>query len=905
MSGVIIMKKSIVITLLLLAGTSVQAQDTLSQGVACYSDIVDDWKNQDKIGTAGYRDAIKAIIATLSGDDRTLLQTRLDALSSAAANSPEMERLYLRACSARRTMRMASYLPKFQKTLFSIHHVLGTNYFYGEVWKAAGVSGKGLELLTMNGYYGKISNLLPSGEARHPDVSFDGNRALFSWRGGTSGSSDYHLYEIDLTTLKTRQLTFGSGDFSVDLDPCYLPNGNIVFVSTRYAQEIDCVGKHWVTNLMLCDRDGKYMRQVGFDQSPCMYPRLLPTGEVVYSRWDYNDKSHTYAHALFMMNPDGTAQREYCNNNSWWPTNIQQERAIPGSTKIMAMLGGYHTKQWGKIGIIDVNVGTQNGQGITLVAPVRLPKDDNLDKWGDPNGGPFRFRTEDAAVFPKKGSAPLDQWGQDGDMFAYPCPFDEKAFLVSLLPSSKRSGSGWGERMGLFFMTVDGARELLYLDANGSCLGAIPAMSRTTPPAFSSKVNYNDSMGTFQIMKINLGQSLPGVADGVITRLRVVELYFRSGPEEPRGAFPSHCGPGCINFGGATYHTEIATTNASWDAKWLVGEVPVEKDGSVNFRAPARKALFFQALNAKGQVVQTMRSWATLQPGEVFSCVGCHESRLSVTEPLTYVPTALQKPAVNLEPFYGPPREFNFDKEIQPIFNAKCISCHDGGTKSGGLDLRQGNAYGALTNHGSCDAFTKYVNWMHAEESPILQQPNRFGSSKSLLDKTLEAGHKDVKMTDEELRKIRCWIDIGVPRYGRYKDAFPGTEDNLKYRTAWVEQEKKNIADYVKSLPIVAADGRNVVKSGDKKDDIVLNYSVSGAGKIRIQLKVFSLTSEEKPRINLYNLQGTLVRTLYGKQCVSGSSILEFESGVLVSGQYLVEFASKGIRKVKCVSVVR
>jgi hypothetical protein len=900
------MNKCIIFTLLFLYSIGVQAQDTLSQGMPFYSEIVDDWKSQDKINSSGYRDVIKAIIATLPDDERSLFQNRLDALSSAASNSSEMEKLYIRTCSARRAMRMSSYIPKFQKILFSVHYPLGTNYFYGEVWKAGGVGGKGLELLTMDGYYGKITHLLSSGEARHPDVSFDGKRALFSWRGGTSGSSDYHLYEIDLSNQKTRQLTFGSGEFSVDLDPCYLPNGNIVFVSTRYAQEIDCVGKHWVTNLMLCDKDGKYMRQVGFDQSPCMYPRLLNSGEVVYSRWDYNDKSHTYAHALFVMNPDGTAQREYCNNNSWWPTNIQQERPIPGSTKIMAMLGGYHSRQWGKIGIIDINVGIENGEGVTLVAPVRLPKDDNLNRWGDPNGGPFRFRTEDAAVFPKKGAAPLDQWGQDGDMYAYPYPLDENAFLVSLIPSQKREGGGWGERMGIFFMTVDGKREFLYLDANGSCMGAVPALPRTTPPSLSSKVNYNDSMGTFQVMKVNLGQSLQGVADGVITRLRVVELYFRSGPEEPRGFFPSHCGPGCINFGGASYHTEIATTNASWDAKWLVGEVPLEKDGSANFRAPARTPLFFQALNAKGQVVQTMRSWATLQPGEVFSCMGCHESKVNATQPLSYVPIAMQKPPVNLEPFYGPRREFNFDKEIQPIFNAKCISCHDGGAKSGGLDLRQGKAYDALTSHGGCDAFSKYVNWMHAEDSPLLQPPNRFGSSKSQLDKVLDTGHKDVKMTDEEMRKIRCWIDIGVPHWGKYKDAFPGTEDNLRYRTAWVEQEKENIADYIKSLPSVAVtSSKNLMKLGNKMSDITFSHSVLNSGIIHIHLDVPSLVNGEKTRINLYNLQGILVRTLCAKHFNSGPTVMEFESGVMASGQYLLEITSQGVRNIKPISVVR
>jgi hypothetical protein len=898
----------LIVTLITINVINIQAQDTLSQGVAWYSDILDDWKDQDKINSStGFRDAISAILKTLPESDRTALENRFNSLSGSASNSPEMEKLYIRTCSARRAMRMDSYVSKFQKVLYSVHGQLGTNYFYGDVWTAKGVDGKGLEQLTMNGYYGTVSHLLPSGTARHPDVSFDGKRALFSWKGGNSGSSDYHLYEIDLETRKTRQLTSGSGDFSIDLDPCYLPNGNIAFVSTRFAQEVDCAGWNWVLNLMLCDKDGKYMRQVGFDQVPCLYPHVMNTGEVIYTRWDYNDKSHSYAHALFLMNPDGTAQREYCNNNSWWPTNIQQERPIPGSTKVMAMIGGYHTRQWGKIAIFDVNVGTENGEGVTLVCPVRLPKDDNLNSWGNPNGGPFRWRAEDAAVFPKKGAAPMDQWGQDGTMYAYPYPFDEKAFLVSCTPSAKR-GNAWGDRMALFFMMVDGSRELLCLDANGSCMGAIPALPRTTPPVISNKVNYNDSMGTYQIMKINNGQSLQGIADGVITRLRIVELYFRSGPEDRCCGVPHHLGPGCINYGGATYHTAIATTNASWDAKWLVGEVPVEKDGSVNVRVPARKPLFFQALNAKGQVVQTMRSWSTLQPGEVSSCMGCHDSKLNPTQPLTYVPIAMTRQPSQLEPFYGPPREYNFDREIQPIFDAKCTKCHDGGANSGGLNLTKGKAYDALTSHGEGDAFSKYVSWMHAEDSPILQPPNRFGSSKSLLDSHLEKGHKEVIMTDEEMRKIRCWIDIGVPRLGRYKDVFSGTENNLTYRNAWVAQEKKNIADYLKDFPVATASGENR-KNGllFKKDErgFRLSCATLRTGLLRINLDIPSMYNNQSVLIYLYDQRGVLVRKLINSPVHSGQITMNVEVGELATGQYVLEVRSQGIRKFLPVAVLR
>ena len=886
------------------------AQDTLAPGMSCYSDIVDDWKDQDNItATSDYRSAVSSILPTLVADDRIVLQSRFEALGSAAGNSAEMEQLYIRVCSARRAERMAAYIVLFPEVLFSEHPVLGDAYFFDRVPIANGINGRGLELLTMKGYFGSVSHLLPDGEARHPEVSFDGKRAVFSWRGGSSGSNDYHLYEIDLVTRVTRQLTFGTGEFSIDLDPCYLPNGDIVFVSSRFAQEIDCTQGR-VLNLMLCDNNGNYMRQIGFDQVPILYPRLLNNGKVIYCRWDYNDKSHTYAHALFQMNPDGTAQREYCNNNSWWPTMILQPRPIPGSTKIMAMIGGYHTPQWGKIGIIDVNEGTQNGEGITLVAPVRLPKDDDLDTWGNPSGGPHPWAEEDAAVFPKPNAAPLDKWGQDPPLFAYPYPFDERAFLVSFRPASKESF--WNGRMALYFMTVDGERELLYADREGSCMGAVPVVPREVPMVLPGTVDYRDSMGTFQIMKINVGQSLQGVADGVIKRLRIAELYFRPGPVVDGASAYQHCGPGCINFGGATYHTAIATPNASWDAKWIVGEVPVESDGSANFRAPARVPLFFQALNAKGQVVQTMRSWTTLQPGEVFSCMGCHESSLDAPPLLTYVPIALQKEPREIEPFYGPRRGFSFDNEIQPIFDEKCIDCHDGGANSGGLDLRQGKAYANLTQHTSCAAFSKYVSWFHAEESPVLQPPYRAGSCRSLLDSILDKGNEETVMadvTDEEMRKIRCWIDLGVPLWGTYEEGHPGSERNLSYRNTWIAQEKKNIAEYLKnswiSISKDMGDEKEVSVRGEKAWEVTPVCAVNRSGTLRIRLGVSFYADGKVVGIKLYNIKGELTDISLAVRMSAGTTTVALPTKGLSAGQYIVEVRSQEVRKTVMVPVLQ
>lgn len=185
-----------------------------------------------------------------------------------------------------------------------------------------------------------------TGVIRDVDVSFDGTRILFAWKKGpTIDDDDFHLFEMDAKTREIRQLTFGKG--VADYEPCYLPNGDIVFASTRCVQTVDC-WKTEVSNLYICDKDGNYLRRVGFDQVHTTHPSVLNDGRIAYTRWDYNDRGQLYPQPLFQMNPDGTGQTEYYGNNSWFPTVISHARAIPDSNKLIAVLHGHHTWQTGK-----------------------------------------------------------------------------------------------------------------------------------------------------------------------------------------------------------------------------------------------------------------------------------------------------------------------------------------------------------------------------------------------------------------------------------------------------------------------------------------------------------------------------------------------------------------------------
>ena len=92
------------------------------------------------------------------------------------------------------------------------------------------------------------------------------------------------------------------------------------------------------------------MRRVGFDQVTTHFPSLLEDGTIIYTRWEYNDRSQVWPQGLFHMNPDGTMQAEYYGNNSWCPTSIIHARGVPGTTKVLAVLTGHHTLQRGKLG---------------------------------------------------------------------------------------------------------------------------------------------------------------------------------------------------------------------------------------------------------------------------------------------------------------------------------------------------------------------------------------------------------------------------------------------------------------------------------------------------------------------------------------------------------------------------
>ncbi len=589
----------------------------------------------------------RAVAAVLQETADAKFQADLTELAAAKTpgNDPRWRSLYLKACEARRAARLRKLVRETPKIVFTKHYNLGgSHYAYTEGQSDAQaerhfVPGAALCVLEMDGDNVKVSTLIddPDGVIRDPSVSYDGKRILFAWKK-SDREDDFHLYEMEVATGKIRQLTFGLG--FADYEGCYLPNGDIIFTSSRCVQIVDCWWTE-VSNLYTCDADGKFLRRISFDQVHSNYPQVLSDGRVIYTRWDYNDRGQLYPQPLFQMNSDGTGQTEYYGNNSWFPTTIAHARAIPGSDKLIAIATGHHCIQTGALIVIDAKKGSRESSGVTLVAPLVEDKSDR------------RYRRVDGYT------------GFDGH-FQYPFAINEREYVASYSADQTRRDSKNG--YGLYYVREDGARELLVDDPEISCNQPISLAARPLPAVQHSTVDYRQETGTYYVQNVYIGPGLNGVSRGAVKKLRVVALGFRAAGVGSNG----NGGPA----GGALVSTPVSIRNGTWDTKTVLGETPVYDDGSALFEVPARTPLYFQAVDADGQVVQSMRSWSTLQPGETFSCVGCHEEKRTVGQP--HEPTmALAAGPKKLEPFYGKPRGFSFNQEIQPILNKHCTECHD------------------------------------------------------------------------------------------------------------------------------------------------------------------------------------------------------------------------------------
>ena len=571
------------------------------------------------------------------------------------------------------------------------------------------------------------------------DLHWDADRLLFA----RSDKVNWKIWEVRTDGSGLRQVSRAPDDVDC-FDPCYLPNGQIVFGSTASFQAVPCWhGKKRVSNLYVMNADGSGMRQLCFDQDHDFHPCVLPDGQVVYHRWDYTGISHIFLRQLMVMNPDGSGQRAIYGSNSWFPNSLYFPRPLPGRPgRLVCILSGYHgVHRMGQLVVVDTAVGSYEADGLVQRLSGR--------------GEPIRRIVRDNLVD--------DDWPK----FLHPYPLSDKHFLVSCWMGG---ASQWG------IYLADAFDNLVLVRAEPGCalLEPVPLAKQPKPPVVAERFDPSQKDGVVYLHDVYAGPGLAGVPRGTIKSLRVLSYHF---------GYPDLAGPDLIGQGGP------------WEVMRIEGTVPLDADGSAAFRAPANTPLAVQALDAEGKAVQLMRSWFTLMPGEEMSCIGCHERVADALPP--GVVLAAKRPPDAIRPWHDPPRGFSFEREVQPVLDAHCVRCHDGSAKAR-PDLRplrdrkdyQGKRISGLgTNRmhptmkaatqglirytPAYDALLPYVRRVSIEDDVSLLVPGEYHADTSELVQLLRKGHQGVALDPEAWDRLVTWIDLNAPCHGTWGEVHP------------------------------------------------------------------------------------------------------------------------------------
>ena len=601
---------------------------------------------------------------------------------------------------------------------------------------------------------------VPEGIVRDPAISFDGKKVLFSMR--KSKADDYHICELELDfdrdpiTINQETDTAAIAGFRQitslpgvsDIDPIYLPDGRILFSSTRQPKYCMC-NRHMMANLYVMNPDGSNIEQIGKSTLFEGHASLTADGRILYDRWEYVDRNFGDAQGIWVTNPDGTKHEIYWGNNTAVPGGVIDARVLPGSdSTFVCVFSSCHDRPWGAIALVDRRAGVDGKDAVLMTWPPETRD------W---------VTAEPHPADPIRPLVRYDAFGNTPRKFEDPWPVTDDFFLAA--------GVVEGERTGIWGLDTGGKMILLHEDPE-SCFDPMPIAPSDPPPSIGTRVDLTKETGTFVVSNVYEGFGMERVAPGSVKYLRVVES-----PEKRVWT---------REYWETTGAQAPAMAWNDFNNKRILGTVPVGEDGSVAFEVPAERFVYFQLLDENKMLIQSMRSGVMVRPGETNACVGCHEDRISAPASANLSAASIAGRIQKLEPWFGPERMFSYMAEVQPVFDRYCVVCHDYGKPAGEKLCLAGDRNAVFNTSYSQLRLHDYVRVPGAGPHNTLL-PYEWGSAVSRLGKILLTGHPDPmidrqrkemglwldKQSDPEaFERVVTWIDINAPYYPYYGSSY-------------------------------------------------------------------------------------------------------------------------------------
>ena len=620
------------------------------------------------------------------------------------------------------------------------------------------------------------------------DLSYDGKEVVFALRrGGHVGSnpvahiedisryaeeeSNYQIFKINIDGTGLTQLTHGAFN---NLDPSWLPDGGIAFISDRKPAYAYC---YVVTSPVLyrMESDGSKQKRLSANYLMDFTPSVLDDGRIIYTRWEYVDRPACPIQSLWAINPDGTELSGFYGNRVISPGTFMDAQSIPGTNQVIATATNHNGSCRGGIVAIDPSKGANAPEALRNLTP-------EIDIYAHRlGGGPW-------------GNGMLDC--RIGGTYEKPFAVDANRFLVSK-----------GGTIQLRDFDTN-AVSLVFPEGGMGYYCPMPIRETKRPPVLTGTVmdrsavlpedgSVSGAWATVFMKDVYNGLE-PYVKRGEIKQIAVVQEVEKS-THTPQN---NQCldGPGMRNIAVFGFQFPLVSCGATYAAKKVWGFANVDEDGSAAFEVPSEVPIYFLALDGEGRALQRMRSFTHLMPGEVQGCIGCHADRNTATSH-GGTQLAMRGTVQKLQPPEWGVEGFGYQKVVQGVFDRNCIECHNEREQPGNVDLtgdmtdffnvsydilcrtgtqaernwiRHGSPSGP--EHDAVRGMSPYTEWIWtingAGHNVLEIAPRRWGSPASKLAEIIRTGHPDengkalVNVPDEDRRKVYLWLDLNIPYYG-------------------------------------------------------------------------------------------------------------------------------------------
>ncbi|MHC4507065.1 MAG: HzsA-related protein, partial [Planctomycetota bacterium] len=411
--------------------------------------------------------------------------------------------------------------------------------------------------------------------------------------------------------------------------------------------------------------------------------------------------------------------------------------------------------------------------------------------------------------------------GQGGHLYTHPYPVSDRQFLVSYKDKPSDHYKNVPNAYSLRLIDVDGGNRMVLNDEKLSLWHPLPIVPRKVPPLLQIARAPSYKGGDHAVCILaNVYQGMEGVKRGDVKWLRINEAISRYWSTGRRW------GP--------------ANSSSSWKGslwprvQW--GVVPVEADGSAYFKVPANRNIFYQVLDKDFREIQRERTYVNYKPGEVRSCSGCHGQATRVAAVVDRgTPLALKR--APSEP--GPQpcdlvknggtgkagQVIHYPTDIQPIFNAKCVKCHNSKKADGGLKLTgevtqfYNTSYEALARKQLAGPiipeFTSFRQGDRGNYNGAVLPPKQLGSYRSpligiLTDPKHAKNKKDdhsKMLTAMEVMRVSRWVDANYQFYGSYYGRqHPRWQKADSRKPAYKPEDFRREASFEEAVSMVAPD---------------------------------------------------------------------------------------------------